>query len=96
MLPVRIPGLAFICSMCEHMAEARDKGLQECGMRECGGIPVGRAFPLYKGPLEKVRLEYCHRCGRESTQILDVNKNGRLGICEDCLKKLLDNEELSA
>lgn len=92
MLPVDIPGLAFICRMCERMGEAADKGLEDCGQSDCGGISRGRAFPLYKGPLQSVRLNYCHRCGEPSTKILDVDHEGRLGICDACLKNLLDNE----
>jgi hypothetical protein len=82
-LPVQIVNLAFICSMCEHMAEAFDQGLQDCCHPECGGLPVGRTFPSYKGPLEKVRLEYCHRCGRDSTKILGISGGGRLGVCQN-------------
>ena len=55
---------------------------------------MGRAFPLYKGPLALAILDYCHRCGVESTQVLEVDNSGRVGICNECLKNLLDNEDL--
>jgi len=96
MLPVKsVPGLAFICQMCEHMAGAVNKGLEDCGQPGCGGITQGRAFPLYKGPLQRVWTDFCHRCGQDSTQVIEIGDGGRLGICVDCLKNLLDNGILS-
>lgn len=95
-LPVILQNLAFICSMCERMAAAHEKGLEDCGHPECGGLPKGKTFPAYKGPLQPVLLEYCHRCGRDSTQIMEVSGAGRLGICKHCLEKILDNEEAQA
>ena len=91
MFPVNLLGLDFICRMCEHMAKAIDRGLDTCG-QDCGGLQFGRAFPKYKGPLEKLFVQYCHRCGDPSEKILEVDKDGRLGICDSCLEKFLDSE----
>jgi hypothetical protein len=93
MLPVNgVPGLAFICRMCTHMAGAVSKGLSACGKAGCGGFSVGRAFPFYAGPLESVKLDYCHRCGDESTQVIEIEGTHRLGVCAACLQKILDND----
>jgi hypothetical protein len=94
MLPVtKIPGLAYICTMCEHMSSSEDKGLNSCGKKDCGGPSVGKCFPEYKGPLETIFLDYCFRCGDPSTKAFSVDSGRRLGVCDPCLKKLLDKAE---
>jgi len=98
-LPIREPCLAFICCMCENLAAAREKGLSDCGLSECGGPLIGRAFPLYKGPLTGNLTNFCFRCGRNS-DVLMVVDNGiiheQLGFCHLCASDLqeqpIDND----
>lgn len=93
-LPVNsVPGLAFICSMCVHMATAADKGFDACDEGGCGGPHLGLTFPKYKGPLESAKFTYCFRCGEIADQRMEVDSRGSLGICQSCSKKFLDMED---
>lgn len=88
---VNVPGLAYICTMCEHMSNSVDKKLTDCGHSSCSGPSVGKTFPDYKGPLSQILCEYCFRCGDPSEKILELDSAHRLGVCSECLEKVLDN-----
>ena len=94
-LPIREPGLAFVCCMCLHMAEAYDKGLKDCGKSACGGPLLGKTFPLYKGPMEGNLILYCYRCGRRADMIMEIEspeKTCPLGFCKLCMEEMPKKE----
>jgi hypothetical protein len=83
--PIPVVDLSFICRMCEHMAEAYALGQLSCGKSDCGGLSVGKSFPLYKGPLSTVLTNYCFRCGDDSANLLRPHNGRAVGVCAGCL-----------
>ena len=59
-------GFAFPCSMCVRMWKAMDRGEEDCGQGDrCGGPLLGKSFPRYTGPMDKVAIaSHCIRCGK--------------------------------
>lgn len=92
-------GMSFICSWCEHLHNASDRGGEiSCG-KKCGGPAVRRSFPLYKGPLERCLDKFCFLCGGNPTAIVSIG-DGVVGVCNrkgpnglthvDILKKIIE------
>lgn len=90
-LPVTsVPGLIFICRMCERMAEQLAQGADKCHL-DCGGPRRGRSFPLYKGPLTAGWLEeHCFVCDGTAAKTLRLSGglevHRALGVCDRCVK----------
>jgi hypothetical protein len=83
-IPVLVPGMCWICRMCQTLAEAVDKGSESCLDSFCGGPAQGRSFPHYRGPLLSSVSNYCYLCGEDSDRLLAVGLGRVLGICRKC------------
>ena len=85
MLPVNDPTMAFVCRLCERLAEARDAKRETCG-QECGGPMKGKHFPRYKGPLTPgFMASHCFICGEPTPISMKVEGliDGReIGVCK--------------
>jgi hypothetical protein len=75
-----IDGMVAVCAWCEHLHEAKGKGLSSCEMEGCGGPAALKSFPRYKGPMESSLAKMCYLCGQEAD--FGAMLNGRmLGVC---------------
>ena len=81
-------GYAFPCACCFKLHRAIGRGLEFCEHAKdeaCGGPFLGKAFPLYEGPLTRQMIaSRCFRCGKESDYLAELpRKVGFLGVCEE-------------
>jgi len=81
-------GYAFPCACCFKLHRAIDRGLEFCEHakdQSCGGPLLGKAFPLYEGPLTQTMIaSKCFRCGEKSAYLAELPREaGYLGVCEE-------------
>jgi len=74
-------GFSFVCSMCTHLHVGISGGLDNCGIRDCGGLFAGMSYPHYSGPIEGYIAKFCMFCGNESKAAVRVNGEGIVGVC---------------
>ena len=78
-------GYSFICSMCELLHEAKDRGVPDgkCLAKDgCGSPIAGGSFHEYRGPLA-VFDKFCFACGDQATDVLRVQGHVRaIGCCQ--------------
>lgn len=81
----RNPKLMFVCAMCDHGIDARNRSpigeYVGCGHENCLGPSRGGAYPEYKGVLSGYFDQWCYVCGARRTGVVKV-KDKFLGICE--------------
>ena len=75
----------WVCRMCNHLASAVEKGLDNCGIADCGSPRVQHCFECYSGPLEGNLDRYCFVCGCDAEGQLSILSSGYrtvgIGIC---------------
>jgi len=89
-LPVDIPGMTWLCRMCNRLAEAHSLGGTSCGVVDCGGPMQGKGFPRYSGPVSTVLLKYCFSCGADAEASMAAESGDKLGVCMRCLKSVFN------
>jgi len=72
----------WTCRMCENLASAMEKGLDNCGVADCGSPLVQHCFEHYKGPLEGNLDRYCFTCGCDAEGTITIWDDPRkIGVC---------------
>jgi len=79
-------GYAFPCACCFKLHRAIGRGLEFCEHardQSCGGPLLGKAFPMYEGPLTKTAIaSKCFCCGENADYLAELPRGaGFLGAC---------------
>lgn len=84
-------GLSAVCATCELYWKARELGRPSGCMApadSCGSVLVGRAFPLYRGPITDLS-RWCFMCGCEAAfGVRAASMTRSLGVCEPHLAQI--------
>ena len=87
----------WVCRMCEHLASAIEKGLDCCGIADCGSPLRGRVFPCYRGPLSGNLDKYCFICGCDAEGKISFMADGLggigIGVCEKHCEEMFRRTE---